>query len=524
MFKKKEKGQNNVSIEKRPQKVSFIERVGHKIPDPVIIFISLFGIVMLLSLIMGGHTFETLGKDGGTVEVSIKNMFTSENIRWIFENALVKNWLTYGNGILGVILIIMFGIGLSEESGLLSALIRKVGGNLPIKILPYLLVFLGIMSNIASDAGYIVLIPLAGLLYLGIGKNPLIGMCAAFAGVSAGFSANLIPYTVSDIVVGSNAEIFADAQGVPFVSYIGRDLNGTSMNYYFIVASTFLLVLVGGFITNKFTKRKFENAAYTVPEDIDVSNYKITAEEKKALRWSGIGLLISIGILVGLAFGPLKPYVNADGKTIKPFVDNIILLITFVFFTCGLFYGVAIGKFKKTKDIVHAMSKQVGGMGYIIVLTFFSYNFLALLNYTQFGTYITYLGAEALKALGLAGSPALLIIGFIIITSLINLFVGGLTSKWMLLGPIFIPMLYHANPNMTPDVVGAAYRIADSSTNIITPLMSYAGVVLVYMKKYKEDFSVGHLISAMMPYSIAFLISWIGLLFLFLGLKLPLGF
>ena len=168
---------------KKIHKPSFIERVGHKIPDPVMIFIGLFIIVMILSLILGGLTFETLGKEGGTVQYEIKNMFTMENIRWLFDNAIVKNWLIFGNGILGVILIIMFGIGLSEESGLLSALIRKLGGNMSMRFLPYLLVFLGILSNIASDAGYIVLIPLAGLLYLGMGKNPIIGMCAAFAGV-----------------------------------------------------------------------------------------------------------------------------------------------------------------------------------------------------------------------------------------------------------------------------------------------------------------------------------------------------
>lgn len=514
MFKKKEKH----------QKTSFVERVGHKIPDPVIIFISLFVIVMLLSAIMGGYTFETLGKDGGIITYEIKNMFSSENVRWLFDNALVTNWLTYGNGILGIILIIMFGIGISEESGLLSALIRKMGGNLHVRFLPYLLVFLGIMSNIASDAGYIVLIPLAGLLYLGIGQNPLIGMCAAFAGVSAGFSANLIPYTVSDIVVGNNAEIFAQAQGVPFVSYLGTELTGSSMNYFFMVASTFMLVLIGGFVTNKFVKPRLEKTSYIVPEDMNIKNYEITDVERKGLRFAGLGFLLSIACVAILAVGPLASYVNADGKKITPFVDNIILLITFVFFMSGLFYGKATGIFKKSNDIVKAMSKQVGSMGYIIVLTFFSYNFLALLSYTNFGTYVTYLGAEALKALGLAGSPALLIIGFIIITSIINLFVGGLTSKWMLLGPIFIPMLYHANPNMTPDVVGAAYRIADSSTNIITPLMSYAGVVLMYMKKYKEDFSIGHMASTMLPYSIAFMVSWVALLFLFLGLNLPLGF
>ena len=225
-----------------------------------------------------------------------------------------------------------------------------------------------------------------------------------------------------------------------------------------------------------------------------------------------------------MAFGPLKSFHDADGNKVTPFLDNIIILITFVFFLSGLFYGIAMKKFTNSSDVVKALSKQVGTMGYTIVLTFFCYNFLALLTYTNLGTYITYLGATVLGALGLAKSPTLLIIGFIIITAIINLFVGGLTSKWMLLGPIFIPMLYQANPNMTPDVVAAAYRLADSSTNIITPLMSYAGVILIYMKRYKEDFTIGNLIGAMLPYSIAFLISWTVLLLSFITFGIPLGF
>lgn len=506
------------------KKTSWIEKIGVRIPDPVIIFISLYVIVMILTGIFGGTTFETIGKDGGTISYEIKNMFTSENIQWIFNNAILTNWLSYAGGILGTILIVMFGIGLAEESGLFSALIRKVGRKFPERLLPYLLVFLGIMSNIASDAGYIILIPLAGLLYLGIKKNPLIGMFAAFAGVSAGFSANLIPATVVDVIIGTNAKGFATTQGVPFVSYLGKELNPFTMHYYFMVASTVLLVLLGGFITNRFIRPKFEKMSYTIPEDISITEYSITKKEQKALWFSLLGFILSFGFCVFLALGPLKAYKNADGSTVTPYLDNIILLITFVFFLSGLFYGIAAGSFQKTGDVIAAMSKQIGSMGYVIVLTFFSYNFLALLSYTNLGTYVTYLGAMALELLGLAKSPILLIIGFIIVTAIINLFVGGLTSKWMLLGPIFIPMLYQANPEMTPDVVAAAYRLADSSTNIITPLMSYAGVILIYMRKYKKDFTVGNLISAMLPYSIFFLIFWTIMLLAFLALGLPLGF
>ncbi|WP_455715853.1 AbgT family transporter [Anaerosporobacter sp.] len=510
--------------ETKKTKVSFIERVGSKIPDPVIIFICLYIFVMLITGLFGGTTFETLGNDGSNVVYEIKNMFQAENVRWIFDNALLNNWLAYANGILGTILIVMFGIGIAEESGLLGALIRKVGGNIPERLLPYLLVFLGIMSNIATDAGYIILIPLAGLLYLGLKKNPLIGMFAAFAGVSAGFSANLVPATVVDIVIGKNAQVFAESQGVPFVSYLGKSINPIMMHYIFMVASTFMLVLLGGFITNRFVRPKFEKISYTVPQDFNLNEYGVTKEEKKALRWAGLGFLISFALSVLIAIGPLAPYVDEAGEKVTPYLDNIILLITFVFFTSGLFYGMAIGKFKKASDVVSSMSKQIGGMGYVIVLTFFSYNFLALLTYSNLGTYITYLGANLLEALNLTGSPTNKIIGFIIITAIINLFVGGLTTKWMLLGPIFIPMLYQANSSMTPDVVAAAYRLADSSTNIITPLMSYAGIVLIYMRKYKEDFSVGNLISAMFPYSITFIICWTILLLGFIFFKIPLGF
>lgn len=508
----------------KSKKPSFIERVGKKIPDPVIIFAVLYAVVMVLTIFMGGMEFSTVSADGGSISYSIKNMFQIENVRWIFNNALLKNWLAYGNGVLGTILIVMFGVGIAEESGLLGTLIKKAGTKVSDKLLPIVLVFLGIMSSVAADAGYLILIPLAGMLYVGLKKNPLIGMAAAFAGVSAGFSANLIPSTPVDVVVGSNAKIFAEGQGVPFVSQTGAALTPATMHYFFIFVSTFILATVGYFITTKFIQPRLENKPYIVPEDMHLSSFEVTKEENDALKWAGIGFLVGALMVTGLAFGPLASYVNDSGATVKPFIDNIILIITFLFFMPGLFFGAKTGKFTKAIDIVQAMSKQIGGMGYIIVLTFFSYNFLALLSYCNLGTYITYLGATALQAIGLSEYPILLLIGFIIVTAIINLFVGGLTSKWMLLGPIFIPMLYNVNPNLTPDLVSAAYRVADSSTNVISPLMSYAGVILVFMKKYEPDFTLGDMINLMMPYSIGFLITWTIILIGFFGLALPLGF
>ena len=510
--------------EKKKSSTSLIEKIGKKIPDPVIIFMGLYVITMILTLVMGGKTFETMSADGGTIVHEIKNMFKAENIQWIFNNALLKNWLSYGGGVLGTILIVMLGVGIAEESGLLTALIKKVGLKVSDKFLPVALVFLGIMSSIASDAGYLILIPLAGLLYAGLKKNPLIGMAAAFAGVSAGFSANLFPSTPSDVIIGKNAQLFAESQGVPFANAVGEALNGPTMHYFFIAASTILLTLVGAFVTVKFIKPRLEKQSYTIPDDIDLSDFTVKPEENKALKFAGLGLLLAGVVVAYLGFGPLASFVTEEGAKVTPFIDNIILMITFLFFVPGLFFGIKMGLFKSAQDVIRAMAKQMGNMGYVLVLTFFSYNFLALLTECNLGTYITFLGAKGLQAMGLDNSPILLIIGFIITTAIINLFVGGLTSKWMLLGPIFIPMLFQVHSGMTPDIVAAAYRVADSSTNIITPLMSYAGVILVFMRKYKPEYTIGDLIGLMFPYSVAFLVVWTALLIGFFTFGIPLGF
>ena len=510
--------------EKKKSSTSLIEKIGKKIPDPVIIFMGLYVITMILTLVMGGKTFETMSADGGTIVHEIKNMFEAENIQWIFNNALLKNWLSYGGGVLGTILIVMLGVGIAEESGLLTALIKKIGLKVSDKFLPVALVFLGIMSSIASDAGYLILIPLAGLLYAGLKKNPLIGMAAAFAGGSAGFSANLFPSTPSDVIIGKNAQLFAESQGVPFANAAGEALNGPTMHYFFIAASTILLTLVGAFVTVKFIKPRLEKQSYTIPDDIDLSDFTVKPEENKALKFAGLGLLLAGVIVAYLGFGPLASFVTEEGTKVTPFIDNIILMITFLFFVPGLFFGIKMGLFKSAQDVIRAMAKQMGNMGYVLVLTFFSYNFLALLTECNLGTYITFLGAKGLQAMGLDNSPILLIIGFIITTAIINLFVGGLTSKWMLLGPIFIPMLFQVHSGMTPDIVAAAYRVADSSTNIITPLMSYAGVILVFMRKYKPEYTIGDLIGLMFPYSVAFLVVWTALLIGFFTFGIPLGF
>jgi aminobenzoyl-glutamate transport protein len=502
----------------------WIERAGKKIPDPVLIFMVLWPAAYVLAGWLGGYTFTAMGPGGKEVEQSIKPLFEAEHVRWVFDNALLANWLGFGNGVLAVILIVMMAVGIAENGGLLSALIKRLGHMIPERWLPLLLVFLGIMSSVATDAGYLILIPLAGLLYAALGKHPIIGMAAAFAGVSAGFSANLIPATAVDVIVGNNARAFAEAQGVPFTRADGTPLNAATMNYWFIAASTFLLGAVGAWVTKRFVERRFAGQAFTLPEGLDVTELKLSDEERRGLRAAGWSLPVAGLVVWGLIAGPLAGFTDKTGREVLPYLNNVILLIALFFAITGVAFGVAAGRFKNSMDVVLAMVASLNTMGYILVLTFFCYNFLALFAYSGLGALMTNIGAKALLGMGLQELPLVLLVGFVILTASVNLLIGGLTSKWMLLGPIFIPMLYAVNPAMTPDVVAAAYRVADSSTNIVTPMMAYAGIVLAFMRRFAPQFTLGDMILMMFPYALAFLFSWTGLLLVFFFFEIPFGF
>ena len=396
---------------------AFIERAGHRIPDPVIIFMTFYPAAFLLTVFMSGYSFETVGAGGEAVQHQINGMHQAEHMRWIFDNALVANWLAFGNGVLGVILVVMLAVGIAENSGLFGALIKRAGSHIPEKALPLLLVLIGILSSIATDAGYLVLIPLAGLLYAGLGRNPLIGMAAAFAGVSAGFSANVVPGPI-DAIIGLNAKVFAESQGIEFANAAGEALNPVTMHYYFIVVSTFLLAATGYWVTRRYVEPKLEGGEYVVPDDISPGDFELVDEERRGLRAAGIGTLVALLMIVGLALGPLANFTDEAGNEVSPWMNNIILLISLFFAVTGVAFGVAAGRFRKVWDVVEAMVKQMNTLGYILVLTFFTYNFLGLLSYSGLGTWITFLGAEGLQALGLQKFPVLLLIGFVITTAI----------------------------------------------------------------------------------------------------------
>lgn len=508
-----------------PASVSRIERIGKAIPDPIVLFIIMWLIVFLASAVLGGYTFDIAGPGGERITRTIQPMHHAENVRWIFDNMILANWLAFGSGVIGIIMFIIMAVGVAEHLGLLGALIKQAGAAIPERFLGLAVMFLGIMSSLASDAGYLILVPLAGLLYASLGKHPLLGMAIAFAGVSAGFSANLIPGTTSDVITGVNARAFAEAAGVPFARADGTVLNPATMTFFFTAASVFVLTPVGAWAAWRFASRRLATVPYVVPSDIDVGDFQLTPAERRGLRFALWGLILGIAFGVMMAMGPLAAYTDAEsGNRIIPYLERLVILIGITFITSGTAYGIGAGKVRGAMDVVGGMVKQMNTMGYVIVLSFFAYNMLSMFAYSGLGVLLTHLGATGLIALGLQNAPVLLLVAFIMLTALINLLIGGLTSKWLLLGPMFVPMLYTVNPAMTPDVVAAAYRVGDSPTNVITPMMTYAGVILAFMRRYVPGYSLGEMFILMAPLAFTMLGTWTVMLVLWFWLGIPLGF
>ena len=501
------------------EKKTWLERFAAKVPDPVVLFILMYAGLFVATMFIGGTTFALPGVDpvtGTATEIkrTVLDMSETVNLQWIFDNAIIGNYLAYAHGLIGILVVAMLGIGTAEGSGLFSVLLKLAGSKVNERVLPYIIVFAGILSNVAADAGYVVLIPLAAALYCAMGRNPLIGVAASFAGVSAGFGANIIPATTTDLLIGLPTKDFALSQGVPWVSRLGAPLNEATMDYFYTCSLVFVFTFLGGWITNRFIAPKLEKLSWKVPEEMAGEKFAVSREEVRDLKWAALGLLAAACVILPLALGPLKGH----------FAKNVILFVSFAFFMAGLFYGVKRGKYRAAQDVVAAMTKQVKDLGYMFVLTFFCFNFLAMLTYSGVGAYITYAGVRAILALKLESSPVLLLVAFILMGSFVNLFVASLSAKWLMLGPIFIPMLYHVNPSLTPEVVCAAYRTADPCTNIITPVMTYAGVILLFCRRYRPQFTIGDLALMMIPYAGIFLSVATVVLIVWFRIGLPFGF
>lgn len=487
-----------------------VERVGNKLPDPAIIFFICLVVIWLCSAIFSQMTFDALDPRTGEA-IEVKNLLTG---------AAMADFLSRMVGIftgfapLGVVLVAMLGVGVAEHSGFISAGLKRMLDSTPKTLLTPMVVLVAIVSHTATDAGYVLVIPLAGVIFYAMGRHPLAGIAAAFAGVSGGFCANFIPSAIDPLL-----QSFTQAAAQIIDPQI--QINPLN-NWFFNSASTLLIVGIAWYITDKVIEPRLQNVEVDGdPNEIPRFD-ELSPKQTKALRVSSLVMLFGVGVLIAVLIPETSPMRDADGALTSfsaPIMQSIVPLIFLLFLLPGVVYGFMSGTYTTTKDMIDSMTKAMQGMSYYIVMAFFCALFIDAFGKSNLGALMAINGAEFLKGMSLP--PMITIVGIILLTAFVNLFVGSSSAKWALLGPIFVPMLMQLG--ISPDLTQAAYRLGDSSSNIITPLMPYFPLVVVYCQRYVKSTGIGTLLSLMLPFSITILIAWTIFLLVYWAIGIPLG-
>ncbi|WFF38307.1 AbgT family transporter [Moraxella nasibovis] len=482
-----------------------VEWLGNLLPHPAILFVWMSAILLVMSAVMSYMGVSVVdprpeGAKGRSEDgmIYVVNLLNGDGIAKIVEN-LVSNFTGFIP--LGTVLVALLGVGIAERSGLISAALRGLVMNAPPKMVTLVVVFAGIMSNTAAELGYVVLIPLAAMIFHSLGRHPLAGLAAAFAGVSGGYSANLLLGTVDPLLSGISQE----AARIIDPDYVV----GAEANWYFMAVSTFLISGLGYFVTEKIVEPslgKYNPDDADDPSVLDSKVERLTAIEKKGLVWAGVSMVVFC-LLLAWTVVPANGILRHPETGLvagSPFLHGIVVFI-FVFFAIpGYIYGRVTGSLKTNNDVVDAMSAAMSSLSMYIVLVFFAAQFTAFFNWSNIGQIMAVSGANFLNDIGLTGP--LLLVGFILVCAFVNLMLGSASAQWAITAPIFVPMLMLTG--YAPEMIQAAYRIGDSTTNIITPMMSYFGLIMAVAIRYKKDTGVGTLMSLMIPYSLIFLTGW----------------
>ena len=494
---------------------SAVERWGQRLPDPLTLFAIMALLVALMSALFVGTSAEVVQRDGNVVDLSVKSLLTLEGIRYMLLGA-VDNFINFAP--LGPVLTVMIGIGVAERTGFIAMGLKVLVTKVPASFLTATVVFAGVMSSMAADAGYVVLTPLGALLFASVNRHPLAGLAAAYAGVSGGFSANLL-ITGLDPMLSALTQQAAQSLDPTYTV-------NAACNYYFMVASTFFITIVGTFVTSKIVEPMLGEWD---PSKGDGSQHKGDgkpgAKEARAFGIAAcIGVLLGIGLLLlGVLPGaPLHETVK-EGEpavnSLRSFFAAIEILVAIGFIVPGLVYGLLTGSVRSDKDVAKMMSATMASMGSYVVLAFVAGQFVAYFNWSNLGAITAVKGAGVLQAIGLQGG--ILMIAFLFVASMMNFLVGSASAKWAFMAPIFVPMLMQMG--LSPEATQAAYRVGDSITNIISPLMPYLPIIIVFAQKYDRKAGIGTILAAMLPYSIAFLIGWTIMLLVWVYAGWPLG-
>lgn len=494
-----------------------VEVVGNKLPHPVLLFALLGVLVVAVSAIcsaLGVSAVGTVISGGELVEktVEVVSLFNKEGFAWMLSNA-IPNFTGYAP--LGTVMGAMLGVGVAERSGLISAMLKRVVEVTPKSLICPVMVFLGVLSNVASDVGYVVLIPLGAMVFRAYGRHPMAGIAATFSGVSGGFSANLAIGTLDPLLQGISQEAATSFDPSYQVNIMG--------NYYFMFVSTFVITLIGTVITDKLIEPRMGHFDGKLLGEEDTGLRDLSELDRKGLRNAGISFFLFVAIIVVAAFPQDSFLRNSNGEFLgsptSPLISGIIVLIALGFFIPGAVYGLTNKTFKNSAAVCDAMGKAMGSMGGFLTLAFVASQFIAYFGRTNLGTILAINGASLIQEMNIGLIPLMII--FVAFSAFINLFMGSASAKWNIMAPVFVPMFMILG--YSPELAQLAYRVGDSCTNLITPLMSYFAIILVYAQKYDKNAGIGTLTATMLPYSLCFLVFWTILLIVWLSFGLPIG-
>ncbi len=482
-----------------------VEVAGNKLPQPVTLFVILIFIVLIASWLASFFDISAV-HPGTKQEIKAVNLLDGDGIQRIFVS-MVKVFTDFPP--LGLVLVVMLGIGVAERTGLIATALKAFVASVPNKIITFSIVTAGMLSSLAADAGYVVLIPLGATIFYGMGRHPIVGLAAAFAGVSGGFGANIF-LTSLDPLIAAFTEPAAQIMDPSYKV-------AATANWYLMAASVPVIGIAGTWVTEKILEPRMGKYQGSV-EGEDGTPKELTNVERKGLTWAGVSVLITC-VIVGFMFIPETGVLRGEDGSFAPFFTSIVALMLFIFFIPGLVYGLVTKSIKSDKEVAKMTADSMASMGGYIVLAFAAAQFVAYFNWSNLGLISAISGADTLKSIGFTGIP--LIVAFVLVSSFINLIIGSASAKWAIMAPIFVPMLMLMG--YSPELTQAAYRIGDSYTNILTPLLPYFPLIIVFAQKYQKDIGIGTIISAMLPFAIVFALVRIPMLIIWILFDLPLG-
>ena len=509
----------------RPTLLDRIERVGNALPDPMTLFVIGTVIVILASWVVSATGYRAeltlAGESEPRFVAEAWNVASQDGFKWLLSNLID---IFTGFAPLGLVLVAAIGIAVAEKSGLIAAALKLILLVVPASLLTPATFFAGVMSSMAVDAGYIVLPPLAAAVYRAVGRSPLVGLAAVFAGVASGFNANLFITGLDPMLAGMTQEGARMLDADYFVN--------PASNWWFMIASTLLVTAVGWLVTVRIVEPRLaskspEEGGPGVPDGEEALSMQLEASEKRGLGIAAIASALTLGFLLLMYFAPFGFLHDAEGsigtgegqQAFPTWIANLVPLLLILFLVPGMAFGLTVGTIKSDRDVVKMMTEYMEVLGNYIVLAFFASIFVAVFGKSDLGRMVAIEGGNFLNDLGLPSSA--LMVAFIVLIAFLNLFVGSMSAKWAMLSVVFVPMFMTVG--ISPELTQSAYRIGDSVSNCITPLNSYLIIVLVYMQQFAKKSGMGSLIALMLPYSIALLIGWCILLAIWMGLGFPLG-